>query len=70
MSLIRKQARLLHTSGQVIRTTPDHLILGFAAGTPIRTADGSVLIEQIQPGDLIQMQPDDCEDIRRCIARG
>ncbi|MCI0702169.1 MAG: Hint domain-containing protein [Planctomycetia bacterium] len=41
---------------------PSNPITGFVAGTPIRTWDGSVPIEQLQPGDLIQMPPDDCED--------
>lgn len=34
-------------------------VLGFAAGTPIRTPEGSKLIEDVKPGDLIQSQPDD-----------
>lgn len=33
--------------------------LGFAAGTPILTADGPKRIEDIKPGDMIQVQPDD-----------
>ena len=42
-------------------STAPRLILGFAAGTPVRTASGSKPIEQLHPGDLIQTQPDDCE---------
>jgi intein/homing endonuclease len=38
---------------------PNHPILGFAAGTPLLTADGPKRIEDIKPGDLIQTQPDD-----------
>jgi hypothetical protein len=33
-------------------------ILGFAAGTPIRTAGGSKPIEDVKPGDFIQTGPD------------
>lgn len=36
-------------------------VLGFVAGTPIRTPEGSKPIENIKPGDLIQTH-DDCED--------
>jgi hypothetical protein len=41
---------------------PIYPFLGFVAGTPIRTPDGSVPIESIKPGDLIQTHPDDSED--------
>jgi hypothetical protein len=34
-------------------------ILGFVAWTPIRTSEGSKRIEELQPGDIIQSQPDD-----------
>lgn len=34
-------------------------ILGFVAGTPLLTADGLKRIEDIKPGDMIQVQPDD-----------
>lgn len=33
-------------------------IIGFAAGTPIRTASGSKPIEDLKPGDFIQSGPD------------
>lgn len=33
-------------------------ILGFAAGTPIRTVSGSKRIEDVKPGDFIQSGPD------------
>lgn len=36
--------------------------LGFAAGTPILTADGAVPIEDIRPGDLLDFPPDDPND--------
>lgn len=32
-------------------------ILGFAAGTPIRTPEGSKPIEEVKPGDLIGSAP-------------
>lgn len=32
-------------------------IFGFAAGTPIRTPEGSKPIEQVRPGDMIQGRP-------------
>ena len=35
------------------------LIVGFAAGTPLLTADGFKAIEDIKPGDTIQVQSDD-----------
>ena len=38
---------------------PNFPILGFAAGTPLLTADGPKRIEDLKPGDMIQMQPDD-----------
>lgn len=41
---------------------PNFPVIGFAAGTPILTPEGSKPIEDIRPGDLIQTQPDDCED--------
>jgi hypothetical protein len=34
-------------------------IIGFVAGTKVMTARGSVPIEDIKPGDMIQVQPDD-----------
>jgi hypothetical protein len=34
-------------------------IIGFAAGTPLLTPDGIKAIEDIKPGDIIQVQPDD-----------
>jgi hypothetical protein len=34
-------------------------IVGFAARTPILTADGPKAIEDIKPGDMIQVQPGD-----------
>jgi hypothetical protein len=34
-------------------------IIGFVAGTPLLTADGFKAIEDIKPGDTIQVQPDD-----------
>ena len=34
-------------------------IIGFAAGTPIRTAGGSKPIEDVKPGDFIQTDPDE-----------
>lgn len=37
----------------------NHPIIGFAAGTPILTADGPKRIEDIKPGDMIQVQPGD-----------
>lgn len=33
--------------------------LGFAAGTPILTADGTTPIDQLRPGDLLESAPDD-----------
>jgi len=33
-------------------------IIGFAAGTPIRTASGSKPVEEVKPGDFIQSGPD------------
>jgi len=33
-------------------------VIGFAAGTPIRTASGSKPIDEVKPGDLIQSGPD------------
>ena len=38
---------------------PEHPIVGFVAGTPLLTADGFKAIEDIKPGDVIQVQPDD-----------
>ena len=40
---------------------PHYPIVGFAAGTPLLTADGLKRIEDIKPGDMIQVQPDDDE---------
>ena len=34
-------------------------IIGFAAGTPLLTPDGLKRIEDIKPGDMIQVQPGD-----------
>jgi hypothetical protein len=34
-------------------------ISGFAAGTPLLTPDGLKRIEDIKPGDMIQVQPGD-----------
>lgn len=34
-------------------------IIGFAAGTPLLTANGLERIESIKPGDMIQVRPDD-----------
>jgi hypothetical protein len=34
-------------------------ILGFVAETPLLTADGYKRIEDIKPGDMIQVQPGD-----------
>jgi hypothetical protein len=34
-------------------------VVGFVAGTPILTAKGYKPIEDIKPGDMIQVQPDD-----------
>jgi hypothetical protein len=36
-----------------------HPFTGFAAGTPLLTPDGIKPIEDIKPGDIIQVQPDD-----------
>lgn len=33
--------------------------VGFVAGTPLLTPDGFKSIEDIKPGDTIQVQPDD-----------
>jgi hypothetical protein len=33
--------------------------IGFVAGTPLQTPDGFKAIEDIKPGDTIQVQPDD-----------
>jgi hypothetical protein len=44
------------------QSRPVYPFLGFIAGTPIQTAHGSVPIEELQPGDLIQTQPDDEHD--------
>lgn len=38
---------------------PNFPILGFVAGTPILTARGLVPIEDLKPGDMLQVQPDD-----------
>lgn len=38
---------------------PHFPILGFAAGTPLLTPNGPKRIEDIKPGDIIQVQPDD-----------
>jgi hypothetical protein len=37
---------------------PNFPILGFAAGTPLLTADGLKRIEDIKPGDSLQARPD------------
>src|SRR5207253_8659949 len=34
-------------------------IIGFVAGTPIRTPEGSKPFEDVKPGDLIVSRPDD-----------
>lgn len=38
---------------------PHFPILGFAAGTPLLTANGLKSIDDIKPGDMIQVQPND-----------
>ena len=38
---------------------PNYPIVGFVAGTPILTPEGSTPIEQLRPGDVIQSQPED-----------
>jgi hypothetical protein len=38
---------------------PHFPILGFTGDTPILTADGPKSIEDIKPGDIIQVQPGD-----------
>lgn len=34
-------------------------LIGFPAGTPIRTPDGPVPVEELQAGVIIQTRPDD-----------
>jgi hypothetical protein len=41
---------------------PNFPIIGFAAGTPSLTADGLKRIEDLKPGDSVQVQPDDKGD--------
>ena len=38
---------------------PHYPFVGFVAGTKIMTARGPVSIEELKPGDMIQVQPDD-----------
>lgn len=38
---------------------PHFPILGFVAGTPLLTVDGPKRIEDIKPGNMIQVQPSD-----------
>ena len=38
---------------------PNFPFVGFVAGTPILTSTGFKPIEDIKPGDMIQVQPDD-----------
>ncbi len=38
---------------------PPYPFVGFVAGTKIMTARGPVSIEDLKPGDMIQVQPDD-----------
>jgi hypothetical protein len=47
----------LHNLGEP--TMPHFPFVGFVAGTPILTSTGYKLIEDIKPGDMIQVQPDD-----------
>jgi hypothetical protein len=55
---------ILNPGGQQMpdRTQPSDAtprpILGFAAGTPILTAEGDKPIEELRPGDFIQSRPD------------
>ncbi len=38
---------------------PHFSFVGFVAETPLLTADGPKRIEDIKPGDIIQVQPND-----------
>jgi hypothetical protein len=38
---------------------PERPIIGFVAGTPLMTAGGVKAIEEVKPGDTIQVQPND-----------
>jgi hypothetical protein len=40
------------------RPRPNFPVVGFAAGTPLRTPEGCKPIEQFRPGDPTQTQPD------------
>ncbi len=53
--------RLASCKGHCRPTLTDHSHV-FAVGTTIRTPEGSKPIEDVKPGDVIQTQPDDCED--------
>ena len=52
-----EEQEIVHNLGEL--AMPINPIVGFVAGTKIMTARGPVSIEDLKPGDMIQVQPDD-----------
>jgi hypothetical protein len=51
------EQEVVHNPGE--KPMPNFPFIGFVAGTKIMTARGPVSIEDLKPGDMIQVQPAD-----------